>query len=357
MPYLEINLKKIFHNAKNLKKNFESKKISIIGITKVTLGNPDIAKTFVQAGISYLGDSRIKNIIRMREAGVPAQFILIRNPALSEIPLVVKNANISLNSELEIIKKLSKESILQKKKHGIILMVEMGDLREGILVEDLEGITKEVLKLKGIELLGIGTNLKCFAGVIPDENNMKAFSEIAMKIQNNMEIKLNFVSGGNSANYDWLMTTKNVGLINNLRIGTAILLGVGGINEASIPGLYKDAFTLIAEIIELKKKPAMPKGTMSTNAFGEPSIFKDKDKFRDDKIDRNQALLNLGRQDIQEKGLSPRDDVEILSASSDYLIIDIKENNFKVGDQLKFDVNYEALLKAMTSPFISKKWV
>ena len=55
-----------------------------MGITKLILGNPTIAKTLVQAGISYLGDSRIENIIRMREAGINAHFILIRSPALSE---------------------------------------------------------------------------------------------------------------------------------------------------------------------------------------------------------------------------------------------------------------------------------
>lgn len=355
LPHLEINLKKIHHNAKSLKKILNLKNISIIGITKLILGNPTIAKTLVQAGISYLGDSRIENIIRMREAGVNAHFILIRNPSLNDIPLVIKNADISLNSELSTIKELSKESIRQKKKHGVIIMVEMGDLREGIMPKDLEDIVRQVLKLKGLELQGIGTNLKCFAGVIPDENNMNEFSEIVEEIQNKLGIKLKFISGGNSANYNWLMSTDNVGLINNLRLGTAILLGLEGIYENPIPELYNDTFTLVAEIVELKKKPLYPKGTFSTNAFGEPSIFENKSNLNNKSKFRNQTLLNIGRQDVIEKGLIPKDEVEIMSATSDYLIVNLIGNeNYKVGDELRFEVNYEALLHAMTSPFISK---
>ena len=355
MPYLEIDLKKILHNAKILKQALDSKKISIIGITKVTLGNPTIAKTLVQAGINYLGDSRIGNIMRMRNAGVDANFVLIRNPSLSELPLVIKYADISLNSELQTIEKLSEEALQQDKNHGVILMVEMGDLREGIMPKDLENIVGDVLKLKNIELLGIGTNLKCFAGVLPSENNMNEFSEIAGKLQEKFELNFQFISGGNSANYDWIMSTNEKGLINNLRIGTIMLLGVGGIKEEPIPNFYQDTFKFVAEIVEIKKKPLYPKGKVTTNAFGEPSIFHNKNKSKEGH--RNHALLNAGRQDVQEKGLFPKDDVEILSASSDYIIVDLKENSFKLGDELRFNVNYEALLGAMTSPYISKVFI
>ncbi|MFX1337424.1 MAG: alanine/ornithine racemase family PLP-dependent enzyme [Promethearchaeota archaeon] len=352
MPYLEIDLKKILYNATILKKSLESKNISIIGVTKVTLGNPPIAKTLIEAGINYLGDSRIGNIIRMKEAGVNAKFVLIRNPSLREIPLVIRYTDISLNTELKTIEKLSEEALQQNKIHGVILMVEMGDLREGIMPKDLENFVGNVLKLKNIELLGIGTNLKCFAGVIPDENNMNEFSEIAGKIQENFGLKFQFISGGNSANYNWIMSTNEKGLINNLRIGTIILLGVEGIKEEPIPKYYQDAFTFVAEIVEIKKKPLYPKGTFTTNAFGEPSIFQNKDKSKEGY--RNHALLNAGRQDVQEKGLSPKNKIEILSASSDYIIVDLRNCDFKIGDELRFNVNYEALLGAMTSPFITK---
>ena len=98
-----------------------------------------------------------------------------------------------------------------------------------------------------------------------------------------------------------------------------------------------------------------PKGTITTNAFGEPSVFQNKYKSREGYM--NHALLNAGRQDVQEKGLIPKDDIEILSASSDYIIVDLKNSDFKLGDELRFSVNYEALLGAMTSPYISKVFI
>ncbi len=351
MPRIEIDLKKIFHNAKKMKELCNLKNISIIAITKVTLGNPSVAKTLVQAGISYLGDSRIENIIRMRKAGVSAKFALIRSPALSEIPSVVKHADMSLISELEVIEKLSEESINQGKKHEIMIMVEMGDLREGVMPSDLDNLVEQVLNLKGIELSGIGTNLKCFSGVVPDDRNMKEFSEIVEKIQNKFNIKLKIVSAGNSANYDWLMSTDDVGTINNLRFGTALLLGHGGINEGPLPGLYYDAFTFVAEIAELKKKPSFPSGTITKPAFGD-SIFLKRNYPKDGEM--NLALLNAGRQDVLETKIIAADDIEILSATSDYIIIDVKDNKFKIGDELRFNLEYEALLNAMTSPFVSK---
>jgi predicted amino acid racemase len=250
---------------------------------------------------------------------------------------------------------LSEEALKQNKKHGVILMVEMGDLREGIMPQDLDSVIEQVLELRGIDLLGIGTNLKCFAGVIPDEYNMTEFSEIAQKIQKKFDIEFQFISGGNSANYDWVSSTSEIGSINNLRIGTTILLGVDGIKEAPIPNFFQDTFTFVAEIVELKTKPIYPKGTITTNAFGEPSIFQGRNKFNEGY--KKHALLNAGRQDIQEKGLFPMDDIEILSASSDYIIVDLKDTNFKLGDELKFHLNYEALLAAMTSPYISKVFI
>jgi len=352
LAYIEIDLEKIRYNTKFLKNLLEKKGISIFAITKLVLGDPVIAKAIFDAGIEYIGDSRIDNIIKMREAGIKAKLILIRNPSVSEIPQVIKYADISLNSELQVVKMLSEEAKRQNKLHGIILMVEMGDLREGIMPNTLEPIVKQIIDLKGVELLGIGTNLKCFAGVIPDDTNMIEFSTIAENIQNQFGIKLKFISGGNSANYNWVRSSKNIGLINNLRLGTAILMGLESIKDSPVIELEQNIFTLVGEIVQINKKPKTPKGKFTTNAFGEPSIFKSK-KIRGRGF-RTQALLNIGRQDIIESGLVPIANIEILGASSDYLIIDVKNNKFKVGDKIKFNMSYESVLRAMTSPFIEK---
>ena len=106
-PRLEIDLDKIFHNARTLVERLADRGISVTGVTKATLGSPEIAATMLSAGVSAIGDSRIENIEAMRRAGVAAPMTLIRAPMLSQVNEVVKNSDLSLNTELEVIRELS----------------------------------------------------------------------------------------------------------------------------------------------------------------------------------------------------------------------------------------------------------
>jgi predicted amino acid racemase len=164
-PRIEIDLEKISHNATRLRELYASRGVGIIGVTKVVCGDPAIAGALVKTGIDTLADSRLKNIIRMREAGIQAQFVLLRTPAPSQAESTVRHADISLNTELSVIERLSRFAVENDVTHGIILMVELGDLREGILPAALEETVERVLGLRGIVLAGIGTNLACFGGL------------------------------------------------------------------------------------------------------------------------------------------------------------------------------------------------
>lgn len=346
-PKIEFNLKKIAHNAKALKELYCSKGIDIIGVTKVVCGNIEIANSLVKSGIQVLGDSRISNIKKMRRAGVDAQFLLIRIPSISQVDDVAKFADISLNSELAVIKKLSKCAIRYKKIHKIILMVELGDLREGLMPSELRETVRQVISLQGVKLYGIGTNLSCFGGIQPDKEKMNYLSILAEDIEKQFKLKLRVVSGGNSANYNWFNSSKNVGRINNLRLGESIFLGCEALYRKPIPGLFTDAFTLTAEVIESKIKPSTPYGKIGQNAFGKAQFFPKLGQMK-------RAILSIGLQDVLVTGLTPRMDIKILGASSDHTIVNTKLINLSVGNQLEFDLNYAALLSAMTSPYVVK---
>jgi predicted amino acid racemase/D-alanyl-D-alanine dipeptidase len=346
-PRIEINLEKIAHNAKKLVGLYGSKGISVIGVTKVVCGDPIIAKALVKSGINILADSRIENIRRMRNAGVQAQFLLLRTPSLSQVEAAVKYADISLNSELSVIERLSKCAIDYNKPHKIILMVELGDLREGLMPSYLDDTIKHLLALENIELIGLGTNLACFGGIKPDEKKMGELSSIANDVEEKFGLTLEFVSGGNSANYNWFMSTKNVGRINNLRLGESIYLGCETLFRKPIPGLYTDAMTLVAEVVESKIKPSLPYGEICQDAFGNVPEFEDQGQIR-------RAILGIGLQDVLVSGLTPRSDIEIIGASSDHIIVNAKNIDLNVGNELEFDLNYGALLSAMTSLYVNK---
>ena len=345
-PRIEINLEKIAHNTKILKGIYGSKGIDVTGVTKVVCGDTNIAKVLVKSGINILADSRITNIMKMRDANIKAQFLLLRT-IQSQANDVVKYADISLNSELAVIKELSKFAEKQNTLHKIILMVELGDLREGIMPSDLEDTVNKVIMLKGIKLVGIGTNLACFGGIKPDYKKMKHLSSIAKNIEDKFKLKLKFISGGNSANYNWFMTTKDVGKINNLRLGESIFLGCETINRKPIPKLFTNAFKLVAEVIESKIKPSLPYGDIHQDAFGNTPKFRDIGKIR-------RVLLGVGVQDVLVSGLTPILDINILGASSDHIIINAKQTDLKVGDTVEFNLNYGALLSTMNSPYIMK---
>jgi predicted amino acid racemase len=225
-------------------------------------------------------------------------------------------------------------------------MIELGDLREGILPSDLEPVVKETIGWQGVKLTGVGTNLACFGGVRPTEANMRELSEIANSLQYKYGIEFEVVSGGNSANYQWFVSTPDVGLINHLRIGEAILLGCDTLTREQIPGLY----TLVAEVVELKTKPALPYGEIAQDAFGHIPVFEGRECMK-------RAILALGRQDVDVSSIRPRIKVNVLGASSDHLILDIKEQSVEVGAEVRFDVGYSALLRAMMSPYVEKVYL
>ncbi|MDH5182830.1 MAG: alanine/ornithine racemase family PLP-dependent enzyme [Gammaproteobacteria bacterium] len=346
-PRLEIDLNKIYHNAHTLVERLKAKGISISGVTKAFLGMPEITSTLLQAGIHTLGDSRIENIEAMRNAAVKAPIMLIRSPMLSNVERVVRHADISLNTEMDVILKLSAAAQRMDRSHGIVLMVELGDLREGIMKEDLESVVAELLSLPNIELKGIGTNLACRSGVSPDTNNMAELSGLADSIETTFGITLDIVSGGNSANLTWALSDADPGRVNHLRLGEALLLGCEPLHRQAISGLYTDAFTLVAEVIESKTKPSQAWGTFAQSAFDlNPTIKANQGHI-------SQTVLAIGHQDTDPAGLKPPSGVEILGASSDHLIVD-SGHNMPIGSEIRFQPNYSALVRAMTSPFVAK---
>ncbi len=346
-PRIEIDFEKIAHNARLLKAHYTSIGITIIGVTKVVCGNPEIAKTLLKCGITILADSRMRNVRRMRKSGIDSAIVLLRTPLRSELSEVIEQCNISHNSEYSIIEKLSHLSIGNNSVHKIILMVELGDLREGILPADLKELVAKTKKLKGVEIVGLGTNLACFGGVQANDKNMGELSSLAVELEAQLGTKLTYVSGGNSANYGWSKKTKDVKRVNYLRLGESIFLGCDPLTKKPILGMYTDAFSLVAEVIESNTKASIPSGEVRYDAFGQTPHFQDNGLIK-------RVILGVGVQDVAISGLRPRLNVEIIGASSDHLIIDTKNKSIKVGVELKFDLNYAALLSAMTSPYITK---
>lgn len=347
LPRLAIDLGKIEHNSRSLVARLAKSRISVTGVTKSILGDHEIAAALLGAGISGLGDSRIENIEGMRRAGIRSEITLIRTPMLSQVDRVVRQADISFNSELDIIAALSSVAQKSNKTHGVVLMVELGDLREGIMPDDILKTVEAMLGLPNIVFKGIGANLACLSGISPEEANMAAMSELADSIDAKFGPITDIVSGGNSANIEWALSGAETGRINNLRLGEAILFGREALHRQPIDGLHQDAIELVAEVIEAKIKPSLPWGVIAQNAFGE--INRPSDRGLTSRV-----IVAIGRQDIDPIGISPPAGHKIIGTSSDHLVLDVGGNHVCVGDEITFQINYSAFLRAMTSPFVGQ---
>ena len=342
---LETDLDKVEQNTRVLVERLAPRGIRVTGITKAVLGSPSIGAAMLRGGACGLGDSRLPNLRRL--AGLNRPRTLIRSPMLSQVTQVIYVADISLNTDAVVLAALNYAGAQRHRMHDVVLMVELGDLREGIALGDVPAAVRTVLGHTSLRLVGLGANLACQNGVIPDDRNMDILSGLVHDVEARHGISLGVVSGGNSANLSWALNTHDAGRIDELRLGEAILLGVDPLYRTPIPGLHTDAFTLIAEVIEIAVKPAQPWGDRAQAAFGDAP-----DRIGTSVV--RQAILALGRQDVDPDGLQPPEGVTILGMSSDHLIVDLGDHSVAVGDEIAFGVGYGALVRAMTSPFVGK---
>ncbi|MFA7560728.1 MAG: alanine/ornithine racemase family PLP-dependent enzyme [Candidatus Izemoplasmatales bacterium] len=347
-PSIEIDLEKLKQNIEIFKNHALKNNISeIIPVVKVACGDEKIIKLFCDSNFSYIADSRIENIKKIKKHKVKS--VLLRLPMLSEITDVIKYVDMSLNSELETVFSLNIEAKRQNKKHEIIFMYDLGDLREGHYYknDNLNDI-KSILSLENIVLKGIGTNLTCYGGIVPSKEILDRLVKIKDNIENHFKINLEIISGGNSSSvylFDKALIPEE---INSLRIGETIFFGKETAFSSNLNDYHHDIYRLKAEIIEVKSKPSFPDGMVSINSFGEKVNIADKGMM-------NRAILAIGKQDVMIENIFPIDKrITIVGGSSDHLIVDIGETDYKLGDVIDFHVNYPGLLHLMNSPYIKK---
>ncbi|NTV39377.1 MAG: alanine/ornithine racemase family PLP-dependent enzyme [Demequinaceae bacterium] len=346
-PRIEIDLSAVEHNARELVTRLHARGISVTGVTQATLGSPDVAKAMIRGGVKRLGDTRIENIEALRDAGVKDPIVLLRAPSPEWAERAVACATHSLVSDLEIVTALSVAAGKRALNHGIVLMVELGDLGEGMMTADVLDAARIISRTRHVTLAGIGTNLAARSGVIPGDDQMQQLTGLASTIGSKFGVDPAIITGGNSANLGWALGEGRVGAINDLRLGESILLGMDPLTGAPIEGLRRDGFAVVAPVIESIEKPSAPWGVRAgapTGAQGQP-------RERGTII---QTIVALGSQDVDPAGIRPPAGVTVLSASADHLVLETP-TRLAAGTEVRFGVNYSALLRAMTSPFVVER--
>ncbi len=348
-----INLGVIEKNARKLAVLCHENGVRLVAVTKVTRGDPKVAKAIVKAGADVIGDSRLENIQRMKEAGIEKPFMLVRIPMPSEVEEAVKLANIILVSEMETVRKISVEARKLRKIQDVLYMVDVGDLREGVWYSKAAEEIEKIKDVSNVRLYGIGTNLGCYGGVIPDEERMNILISVARKLKEG-GLDVPILSGGNTSALPLLEKRTLPQNINEYRIGEGIMLGTDVTNGRKLEYLDQNTFMLQAEVIEVKVKPSVPEGKkIGMDSMGRVPHFEDRGM-------RTKAILAIGEQDVALDGLMPLEEGVIpLHASSDHAVFDVTnvKRNVRIGDVMNFKLSYSALLRAITSPYVKKVYV
>jgi len=356
MATLTLFRNKLKHNYKIIDKMMGSNNIEFGIVTKLLCGNKKFIQEVINLGTHQVCDSRLSNLKAVKEINRDVETIYIKPPASRSVKSIVQYADVSLNSSLETIKLLSREARSQKKVHKVIIMVEMGDLREGVLGHKLLDFYKKVFKYKGIKVIGLGTNLNCLHGVMPSEDKLIQLALYKQIIELQFKQKIPYISGGTTVCIPLVQRKLLPKDINHFRIGEALYFGADLFTGKTLKGMYSNVFELSAQIIEIEEKPMIPSGELAQNPSGD--VFEINEDDYGKKSYR--AIIDLGLLDINPDFLVPLDEtLSVIGASSDMLIIDLKNNpqEYQVGSIIQFHMSYMGALSLMNSRYITKKVV
>lgn len=358
-PELRVDLQKIFRNSLQTVSRCEEKGISVCGVIKGCSGLPEVARAMSEAGVCQLGTSRIEHAYQCKVEGIRTPFLLVRVPAMTEIPDVIQLFEYSLESEIDTVIAIDSECRKQQLTHKIVMMVDLGDLREGYwdkkkFIEDCLFIEKN---LQHVILSGIGVNLGCYGAIKPTVEKMEELLSISRTIEREINRPLEIVSGGATTSYPLVHDGTIPKGINHLRIGDNLLLSRGLQTNWKISDMdYLDmtAFLIRAEVVEVKDKPSYPQGEFAFNAYGKLPQYEDIGI-------RKRALVALGNADVGNvKELVPvNEKMNIVGGSSDYLIVDVSEcdDQIQIGDILEFYPRYINMLHMTISPNVRVTYV
>jgi len=353
MAYIKLYRDRLNHNFKFLDNLFKENGIDWAIVTKLLCGNQKFLKELLDTGITEVCDSRLSNIVRIKKMNPEVQTVYIKPPAKKNIARVVKYADVSFNSESSTIELLSKEAVKQGKIHKVTIMIELGDLREGIMGETLMSFYNKIFELPNIEITAIGTNLNCLHGVMPSMDKLVQLSLYKQLVELKFDKKIPWVTGGTSVVIPLLFKKQVPKAINHFRVGETLYFGNNLFSGKRIKGMRDNVFRLYSQIIEITEKPRVPIGMMAENPSGE------KFKLNPDEYGKSsfRAILDIGLLDISPDYLIPDDPgLEIINASSDMLIVDLgkTKRSYKVGKYISFKLKYMGALRLMNSRYIDK---
>lgn len=365
MAELKIKTDEIKGNIQKISTYLNQHSIKWSLITKVFSGDKEFLRRIlvpdVIQGLHSVGDSRLSSLKNLKEVDPELVTIYIKPPAEIYTEEVVEYADISMNTSLKTIKALNKAALKKSKIHKIIIMIELGELREGVEREQLIDFYKQVFNLSNIEIIGIGSNLGCMYGVEPTFDKLMQLSLYKHLLECSFDQKLELISGGSSITLP-LMEKKLIPKeLNHFRIGEAVFFGTSPLENKQFLDLSTDTFNFYANIIELEEKGIVPDGIINEANIGHTESFDAEDISRTS----YKAIMDFGMLDVDYQSLELKDkSIGFVGTTSDMTVYDLGDNKdkngkkkYSIGDSICFKPSYIAVARLLNSKFIEKNFV
>lgn len=354
MAYITLNKQKLQHNYKELDELFKEHHIEWAAVVKLLCGNKLFLKQVLDLGINEVCDSRISNLETVKAIRPDVQTVYIKPPAKENVREVLECADVTFNTEYDTIKLLSDTAVEMGISHKILIMIELGELREGVMRDEFIDFYQKVFDLPNIKVIGIGANLTCMYGVLPSEDKLLQLCLYKQLVEAKFKQEIPYISGGASVTIPLIYKGLMPDAVNHFRVGETLYMGTNAYENKPYSNMHNDVFKLYAQIIELNEKPYVPSGEMGYNLSGEKIEF---DTSQRGEVGLR-AIVDIGLLDVEDSHLTlTEEEQEIIGASSDMMVIDLKDNkkDLQVGDFIEFRMDYMGILRIMNSDYIEKK--
>lgn len=342
-PYLELNTSKLRENIEIVKRQCDEQGVEICAVVKGINGLIPACREYEKAGVRFIASSRMEHLKGIKEAGIKTPTACVRIPMMTEIPELVQYCDCSLQSELEVLKLVNEEAGRTGKKHQVILMFDLGDLREGIWeMEEMLLAAGFAEQAENLELIGTGVNLGCYGSIVTTVDKMNELVEKTEKVEAAIGRRLPYICGGSTQAMAHIWKKEMPKRINLLRIGE-LPLHARGMSDFygswDLSYLHQDVFTLKAQVVEVKTKPSHPVGVLGRDSFGKTQTYPDRGMHK-------RAVLAIGKADYGswEDLYIRRTDIKVLGASGDHTLLDVEDatEEVKVGDVIEFGIRYSS---------------
>lgn len=357
-PRVIVDLNKVRHNMKEIVGRCAELGIEVTGVIKGASADPEITKCFVETGCTWIATSRMDQFHELEKQGCDLPFYLIRVPMISELEDVVRTCDISMHSDISVLKATAEEARKQGKIHKVILMKDVGDLREGFWeIEEMIEAAKFVEADPNLYLLGTGVNIGCYGSVQATVPTLQMSVDAHKACEKAIGRRIEYISGPDSSALPRVFDKTMPKEINSMRLGFAMIYGgedLENFYDTPCPFLEKGVWKVAAEVLECRDKASHPIGTLGVDAFGKHPVYEDRGI-------RKKALVGVGRIDVValDEMIPVDEGIEVLGGSSDHTILDVTDykGDLKAGDILEFYVRYTGGVYATINPGMAIQYI